>query len=565
MSRVLEGLNEAQRQAVTSISGPVLVVAGPGTGKTLTIVRRIAYLVDQGIRPEEILAVTFTNRAAREMRERADEFLKSRASDMFIGTFHLLGLRMMRENLTGDLGVCDKGRQVDILKGLTGSRRKAEQAAETISRFKNFIEEPREVEARRLWEAYDDELRRQRLYDFDDLIRIPLRFLDDETTASGYKKLFRYVMVDEYQDINPAQYRLTLRLTGNDGNICVVGDSDQAIYAFRGADIGSFLNFGKDFPGASTITLTRNYRSSKIILGASSGVIGHNTRRIGKELETIRAKGTEIAVISAPDEKREAEIIVREIEERMGGTSHYDMMKKGTDFNRSDTSNGFQDFAVIFRTNSQARVLEEAFFESGMPYQVVRSEGSTGIKKVTEALRDRIRGNGCLPSVYDLVATLCEEKGIDENDRALLLQIASAYSNLPACEALVAVLDELDILSTGDGYDSRAHAITLMTMHTAKGLEFNVVFITGMEEGLVPFVKEPGGTDGEEERRLFYVGMTRAKDELILTHARSRSLYGRRQATRPSSFLLEIPQEFIKRKVVEDRPANRKQKQMKLF
>jgi DNA helicase II / ATP-dependent DNA helicase PcrA len=565
MSRVLEGLNEAQKQAVTSLSGPVLVVAGPGTGKTLTIVRRIAYLVDQGIRPQEILAVTFTNRAAREMRERVDEFLGSSASDIFIGTFHLLGLRILRENLTGDFGVCDKGRQVDILEGFTGGRKKAEHAAETISRFKNFIEEPGEMKMGRLWEAYDDELRRQGLYDFDDLIRIPLGLLDDETAASGYKSLFRYIMVDEYQDINPAQYRLTRRLTGNEGNICVVGDSDQAIYAFRGADIGSFLNFGKDFPGASTITLTRNYRSSRTILDASSSVIRNNTRRIGKELEAIRTKGTEITVISAPDERREAEIIVREIEERIGGTSHYDLMKRGADFDPSDTSNGFQDFAVIFRTNSQARVLGEAFFDSGMPYRVVRGEGSAGIKEVAETLRDRVSGNECMPGVHDLVAVLCEEKGVEENDRALLLQIASAYSNLSAHEALVAVSDELDILSTGDGYDSRSHAITLMTMHTAKGLEFKVVFIAGVEEGLVPLIKEPGGTDAEEERRLFYVGMTRAKDELILTHARSRSLYGSRQTTRPSSFLLEIPREFTKQRVVEDRPANRKQKQMKLF
>ncbi|MDR2017417.1 MAG: UvrD-helicase domain-containing protein [Syntrophobacterales bacterium] len=565
MSRLLEGLNEEQRQAAITISGPVLVSAGPGTGKTLTIVRRIAYLVDHGVRPEEIIAVTFTNRAAREMRERVDEFMGSRASGMFIGTFHLLGLRIIKENLKNGMAVCDRRRQIDILEPLSGGRRRAEQMAEAISRIKSLMEEPQDMEVSKLCKAYDDELRRQSLYDFDDLIRIPLAILDDEAVAAQYKKVFRYVMVDEYQDINQAQHRLTRRLTDGDSNICAVGDPDQAIYAFRGADMKNFLNFETDFPGASMITLTRNYRSSKTILDAASGVIRHNRERPAKNIEAIRARGMEITVISAPDERREAEIIVKEIESRMGGTSHYDLMKRTDDFDCSDGSCGFLDFAVIFRTNSQVKVLEEAFFESGMPYRVVRGEASAGIKQVAEALKERADESLSVLDIHDFVIALCEEKDVTEDDLAFLCQITYAYGSLPASEAIDAVLNELVLLSTGDGYDSRAQAITLMTMHAAKGLEFKVVFIAGVEDGLIPFGIVAEKTEIEEERRLFYVGMTRAKDELLLTRARSRFLRGRRNVSRPSPFLLEIPKEFIKERVVEDKRLAQKQRQMKLF
>ena len=565
MSRILEGLNEAQRKAAVSISGPILVAAGPGTGKTLTLVRRIAYLIEQGVRPEEILAVTFTNRAAREMRERVIEYLGSPAAGMFIGTFHLLGLRIMRENLADDFAVCDRGRQVGILEELTDGRKKAEEAADTISRIKNFIDEPRNTETTELLEAYERSLREQALYDFDDLIRVPLEILGEEVIANRYRKLFRHVMVDEYQDINPAQYRLTRRLTENDGNICVVGDSDQAIYAFRGADITSFLNFGTDFPGASTVALTTNYRSSKTILDASSGLIRNNKRRIEKDLDAVMARGREIGLISVSDERKEADAIVREIKERMGGTSHYDFMKGSAGFDLADGSYGFNDFAVIFRTNFQARILEEAFFESGIPYQVVRGECSTGMRNVAEALKDMANGEECAGGPDDPVSTLCEEEGVTENERALLKQIAAAYGDRPVREVLARISDELALLSTGDRYDPRAQAVTLMTMHMAKGLEFRVVFIAGVEDGLVPLGKERADADVEEERRLFYVGMTRAKDELILTHARSRSLYGGRRTALPSPFLLEIPEGLIQRRVVEDRPPGRKQKQMKLF
>jgi len=569
MSRVLEGLNEAQRKAAVSISGPVLVAAGPGTGKTLTLVRRIAYLVEQGARPEEMLAVTFTNRAAREVRERVTGYLGGAAAGMFIGTFHLLGLRIMRENLADDFTICDRVQQVGILEGLTGSRKKAEQAADRISRIKNFIDEAAEIETGELLRAYERELRRQALYDFDDLIHVSLEILSDEAVAARYRKLFRHIMVDEYQDINPAQYRLTRRLTGDEGNICVVGDSDQAIYAFRGADITSFLNFGTDFPGAPTVVLTRNYRSSKTIVDASSSLIKNNKRRIGKDLETTLATGAEIGVISVSDEKKEAEMIVSEIEARIGGTSHLNLSKRKTGFDLSDGSYGFSDFAVIFRTNSQAGVLEEAFFESGIPYQVVRGAERPGIRDVAEALKGMAGREECTAYPDELVSALCEEKGVAENDRALLRQITAAYGGLPVREAMAGISDELVLLSTGDSYDPRAHAVTLMTMHMAKGLEFRVVFIAGVEEGLAPLLKGQSGAEdrdaAEEERRLFYVGMTRAKEELILTHARSRSVYGRRRAALPSSFLREIPERLIKRRVAEDKPLSRRQKQMKLF
>ncbi|NOZ68187.1 MAG: UvrD-helicase domain-containing protein [Deferribacteres bacterium] len=512
-SRIFHKLNDSQKAAVTAVSGPLLIVAGPGTGKTLTIVRRIAYLIDTGVSPENILAVTFTNRAAREMRERAEAVLDSRCSRIFIGTFHLLGLRILKENLSDDFVILGRDEQVSLVKALLKkSGTKARQVAERISRIKGLAGRV-DDEIKDIYEAYQSALKKESALDFDDLILQPLGMLAEKGLVEKYRERFMYIIVDEYQDINPAQYKLLALLAGSAGNICAVGDSDQAIYSFRGADMDSFLNFEKDFRGARKIFLSDSYRSTGTILGASGSLIKNNARRIDRKICTVRERGRPVRIISVPDERMEGEMIIREIERRIGGTSHYQMRHTAPRGEPADTSYSFADFAVIFRTNAQAKAIEDAFIKSGIPYQVI--------------------GRSAPP---------VETAGISADEAALM--------------------------TPADFFDPRADAVALMTLHMAKGLEFSVVFIAGVEEGIIPYTlnHDQDSVDMEEERRLFYVGMTRAADELFLIHARKRFLYGQRLALSPSPFISEVPGEFIHRTVVAGRDKRRKQdKQMGLF
>jgi superfamily I DNA/RNA helicase len=562
MPGMLDGLNDAQREAVTATEGRVLVVAGPGTGKTLTIVRRIAHLMEQGVRPEEILAVTFTNRAAREMRERIHALIGARDAGMFIGTFHLLGLKLMRASVGEPFTICGRDEQLALLKPVVGSAAKALDAAERISRFKNDVE-PLDGETEAVFAVYETSLRERGMRDFDDLIRVPAGLLGTGGEA-GPPGSFRHIIVDEYQDISPAQYRLLKGLVGRDSTLCAVGDSDQAIYAFRGADLQNFLNFQADFPAAHTVVLQENYRSTAMVLGAADAVIKHNRRRIEKSIAPRREGGSSVTVVSAPDERSEAESIVREIEARVGGTSHYRLAgaKAAKDFEA--TSCSFADFAVLFRTNAQARVIREAFDEWGIPCQVVGDRHALNGK----ALVDRLRAHlDTLPPKLDVAEFLrgvWQEAGAGGAAQGLIETLAAAYGHLPPREAITEIINELSLLTGLDAYDPRADAVTLLTMHAAKGLEFSVVFITGVEEGLIPYTLAKNDADIEEERRLFYVGMTRAKDELFLLHARNRFIYGQRRAASPSSFLAAIPKEFVRQQMVSDR-AKRKPKQEGLF
>jgi DNA helicase-2/ATP-dependent DNA helicase PcrA len=563
-SEIFDGLNEDQRRAVLLAEGPVLIVAGPGTGKTLTLVRRIANLIQNGARPEEILTVTFTNRAAREMRERVTRFLGPAGSGLFVGTFHLLGLRIMRDSIKGEVTVYNREKQVDLLKDLTGSRRKAEQALEGVSRVKNLMDEGSE-ETRRLCGAYEEALRSEGAYDFDDLILIPVELLQDSVTRAKYSSGFRYIMVDEYQDISPSQYRLLRCLVGADSNICAVGDSDQAIYAFRGADVENFLNFQRDFPGASVVSLGKNYRSTGNLVRVSNTLIAWNDKRIEKTLEATREEGLPITVVSVPDERGEGEAIVAEIEARIGATSHYRLASRDMGGNSSDGSYSFADFAVVFRTHSHAKALGAALEESGIPYQVIGGRKPTKSDEIATRLRACVNGFQEGDSLADLLGKAATELCVSDDDGLLLDQLAAAYGDLPLEEALVMAADELSLATSGDGFDPRAEAVTLMTLHGAKGLEFRVVFITGVEDGMIPFGKLRGEENIEEERRLFYVGMTRARDELFLIHGRSRMVHGQRLSQQPSPFINEIPTEFMRTKSRSERPNKQKRRQMELF
>ncbi|MGE5173661.1 MAG: ATP-dependent helicase, partial [Betaproteobacteria bacterium] len=444
------------------------------------------------------------------------------------------GLRIIKEALSAEFNLFGREEQAEFLKSLTkGSAKKAQQAAEKISRIKNSLEDFDE-ETRKTYEAYQAALKQNNTFDFDDLILTPIKILENNPPVK-FKNTFTHIMVDEYQDINPAQYTLIRLLAQQGSSLCAIGDSDQAIYGFRGADAGAFLSFDKDFKNAATIKFTRNYRSTGVVLSASNSLIRNNQKRIEKDIVPTKEQGSAIRHISAPDERAEGEFIVREIEARIGGTSHHRMRRTGGTGDASGGSFRFSDFAVIFRTNAQARAIEEAFRASGIPYQVIGRRSSLQAREIGETI-------AYLQSLIKL--------------------------NAPGDTGPVdADANEAKLLTTADYFDPRADAVILTTLHTAKGLEFKIVFIAGCEQGLIPYTGMKDDTDVEEERRLFYVGMTRAKNVLFLLHARQRFLYGQRTAPSPSPFLKEIPDPLIKETVIPDKVKKQKEpdKQMGLF
>ncbi|MEW6419538.1 MAG: UvrD-helicase domain-containing protein [Nitrospirota bacterium] len=611
ISRLFNDLNESQKKAVMTTEGPLLIVAGPGTGKTLTIAHRIAYLINnKNIKPENILAVTFTNRAAREMRKRTEDLLGRDAGRVFIGTFHLLGLRIIKDTYPDTFIIYNREEQINLVRGLIkdadlkkilkeGKGLSLRVIVEKISRIKNLMEDA-DDRIKTIFEEYQAVLTKNGFLDFDDLILKPLEILSNTEMQIKYRDIFRYIMVDEYQDINTAQYKLLMMLAQGEGKLCAIGDSDQAIYAFRGADVGNFLSFENDFKAAEIITLTENYRSTGIIINASGSLIKNNLKRIAKEIRPVREKGISITMISVPDEKTEGEIIVREIEERIGGTSHYQLMKKADYTHNLENSCSFSDFAVIYRTNAQAKAIEESFKTSGIPYQIIgekyhlRRREITNIlsflkavvnpvddmhfhrmpdllpEKLSEVqletfkdLKDKSPVDEFLKVVWE---ESCIRKYYSEEILMLLSDLATQYHNAKPEEAIDIFINEVSLLTPADDFDSRADAVTLMTLHMAKGLEFKVVFIAGVEEGLIPCTIKKEDVDIEEERRLFYVGMTRAMDELFLMHSRSRFLYGQRLTQSPSPFLREISDDLVRSIFVPDRvKKHHKDKQIGLF
>lgn len=613
--QILNGLNKLQKKAVMTTEGPVLIVAGPGTGKTLTIVRRIAYLIHQGVNPENILAVTFTNRAAREMRERTEVLLGNDAHRVFIGTFHMLGLTIVRNEYSNTFFIYNREEQIGLIKkllkdsGSGKSLRRADNISERISRIKNCVEDVDDG-VRDIYEKYQDTLTNNRALDFDDLILKPIDILNNPKRVRKYRDVYRYIMVDEYQDINRAQYILLLHLADRNGNLCVIGDSDQAIYAFRGADVGNFLHFEEDFQDVKRITLKENYRSTSMILDASNTLVNQNRKRIDKQISPTKERGVPITIISVPDERSEGEFVVRKIEEKIGGTSHYQMIKTVKTYTptlgkerRGDFDNeysySFSDFAVIYRTNAQAKAIEESFVSSGIPYQIIGRnyhQQRAEIMKVLAFLRtlhkpgvqefyrmisleqevlngvkhERFRILLETVPLDEFLTILWEESNIknycSKESFKLLETLAPTYRDMDLAEAMSSFINEVSLLTPADAFDPRADAVALMTFHMAKGIEFKIVFITGVEDEIVPYTIKKKDVDIEEERRLFYVGMTRAMDELFLIHSRNRFLYGERLAQKPSSFLRELPEELITKQYMPDRiKMVKKDKQRGLF
>ena len=624
-SPLLAGLNPQQRQAVLATDGPVLILAGAGSGKTRAITHRIAHLVlERGVPSDAILAVTFTNKAAGEMKARAEALLAGQPLRSWISTFHSLCVRILRREAEGaglprDFVIYDEDDQLsavrDALRGLDLSEKlhPPRRLLSRISAAKNAGRDPEEEGASdavgvyaRVAARYREILAAAHALDFDDLLLRTVALLDaDAGVRETYQRRFRYVLVDEYQDTNRTQYELMRHLAGKDGNITVVGDEDQSIYSWRGADIRNILDFEADFPGARILRLEDNYRSSQAILDAASALVAHNRQRKGKTLRATRDGGDPVHLHQAADEFEEAAWVV----------------------GRLATVRGRGRAAILYRMNAQSRLLEEALMRQGLPYTVVGGVGfyerrevkdllaylrlvvnpadgmalrrvlnvpprGIGAKTLDEIERvaaqrhaspwealgvvederrlparatqplgrfreliERLRAEREALGVKELLqrilqasgyaAALAEADTHESQDRlenlAELLSAAAEYESREESPTPAGFLDRVSLLSESDVARDDA-PVVLMTLHSAKGLEFDWIFLAGMEEGLVPHARSLQSDAGlEEERRLCYVGMTRARERLFLTFAQSRQVFGQRRLSEPSRFLGEIP------------------------
>lgn len=615
LSGLLAGLNPQQLEAVQCIDAPLIIVAGPGTGKTRTLTYRIAYLIaGKGVAPENILAITFTNKAAEEMMSRLTNLLGfTLVQRLVIKTFHAFGALLLREAgqhlaLNPNFLICsDEDRQTLLKQSFPDlSKSEQQQVLEQISAAKNRLLKPESPELQRqygpelsqVYQAYETLLQKNQLLDFDDLILRAVELLENFPGVRGtYQDRFRWISVDEYQDINLAQYRLLRLLAGPETNLCAIGDPAQAIYGFRGADRAYFLTFTQDFPEAKALYLSQNYRSTQLILDASGQVIGKAPERQPVELWSEVLDPTRIEVYQAPTEKAEAEYVVHQIERMVGGLSYFSLDSGRVSDEESATGRSFADFAVLYRFGALSQPLIEAFERSGIPYQTVGQTPFYEYKEVKEVLAclwfvhnpdsafqlesrwspkmvkqlapflrdlnstsDPLSVAGLIEAIHRFIQPRhpLDEKG---NERIhQLVRFAVPFVNrLPDFLESVVLQKETDI------YDPQADRVTLMTLHASKGLEFPVVFMAGCEENLLPY-QMPGKTfDLEEERRLFYVGMTRAQQRLILTHAKTRFLFGRTYQNEPSRFLNDIENALKEiKKMAPGKPAKEKQDNIQL-
>jgi DNA helicase-2/ATP-dependent DNA helicase PcrA len=635
-------LNPAQREAVEHVHGPLLVLAGAGSGKTRVLTTRIANLIDRhGVPPERIFAVTFTNKAAGEMKHRIGRLLGRDPSGLWIGTFHSLSARLLRREaellgFTRGFTIYDEDDRLSLIRRLMEQRGHSTKlfppraVQSLISAAKNRMVPPSELAAASpfdrlavvsadVYGAMGPALKAANAMDFDDLLLHPLTlFREHPERLRAYQGRFSFILVDEFQDTNRAQYQL-IRLLGKHGNVCAVGDDDQSIYGWRGADVRNMQDFLKDFPGAKLVRLEENYRSTQIVLDAANGVIAENAGRIGKTLVTRRRGGEPVTLLAAADERDEAEWVVRELERRSAAGEW-----------------SYADMAVLYRTNSQSRALEEAFRRAGIPYRLIGAISFYERREVKDLLAYlRLAANPSDDEAF-LRAVSVPRRGLGETSLAVLGQAAASWgkpllaaargadmvpdlrpnvrgafrsfaglidglvekaSHLPPAEVLEQVIRATDyetvlhaegpegadrwenvrelvasaadwseevtddpeagtplerflaeaaLLSSAETVLGNEEGVTLMTLHTAKGLEWPVVVLTGMEHGLFPLARAEEQPDGlEEERRLCYVGLTRAKDKLYLTWARARRRGGELRPGMPSRFLKALPSNLV--------------------
>lgn len=640
---LLNGMNPQQAEAVKTTEGPLLIMAGAGSGKTRVLTHRIAYLVvEKEVYPSKILAITFTNKAAREMRERIDGLLgNGTTQSMWVSTFHSMCVRILRRNIdrigiSKNFSILDSADQLSVVKNVSkelnidSKRFEPRAILNAISSAKNECitsdmykakmnpNNPYESVIAQVYEGYEKRLRRNQSLDFDDLIMTTITLFERvPDVLEYYQNKFQYIHVDEYQDTNHSQYKLVQLLAKKFKNICVVGDSDQSIYRWRGADIGNILSFEKDYPSAKAILLEQNYRSTKRILQAANEVIEHNESRYPKKLRTDNLEGEKIVVYNAYNEQEESQFVVQTIQ-KLIENEHYSL----------------DDFAILYRTNAQSRVMEEVLVKSNMSYQIVggtkfydrkeikdllaylrlianndddlslariinepkRNIGATSFDKIAtyaitqdrsifdamnevlfmgltqraansvEKFRELIEGFTKMQdylSVTELVEQVIDKSGYRqmlENEKTIeaesrlenieeFLSVTKAFEERSDDKSLIAFLTDLALVADIDSLDKEDTSkgnIILMTMHSAKGLEFPVVFIIGMEENIFPHSRSLDDVaEMEEERRLAYVGITRAEKRLYLTCAQSRTLYGRSSFNMPSRFLREISDELV--------------------
>ena len=649
-------LNEAQRLAVEHTEGSLLILAGAGTGKTRVLTHRIAYLIENKVvEPRRVMAVTFTRKAALEMATRLETLLSqpSWVREIRLGTIHSVSGSLLRESTkaAATLELLSEPDQMKLIKeilsqqSLSGPDWQSLEVVRKISLAKGRLLSPDDLaadndsELATVYRLYQQSLEKDHLLDFDDLIsRLVFSWEAEPALLSRHQKLFRFILVDEFQDVNKAQYRWLHLLTAPHRNLCVVGDTDQSIYGFRGSNITIFQRFQEDYPEAQVIKLEQNFRSSQRILEAAAGVISHNANPLTCKVWSEDTAGPLLRLGRLADERQEAHFVVSEIERLLGGSSHYQIYQSKDTDSLEENLYGFADVAVLYRTHAQSRPLVEALSAAGIPFQVLgekapfatqaadsllsylcyaldtssmnhlqvifnlpprglgekarqwlHEETDRGIHP-WEALRLASR-NLDLPVTYQAATDMLrrtvislqnhinnlslpevlerawEETGLhhhfqgetsaEESFRWLRL-LASLHGGKPAAENLPAFLDDLSQWRTGDFFDPRADAISLMTIHAAKGLEFPVVFICGLEQDLLPLTHPNQGKEAlQEERRLFYVAMTRARHLLVLSTTRQRFLYGERRTCKVSPFIKEIPGHCLEEISV---PASKKKK-----
>ncbi|AGL21666.1 UvrD-helicase domain-containing protein [Actinoplanes sp. N902-109] len=555
---LLDRLDAMQRVAASAPGGPLLIVAGPGTGKTRTLTHRIAYLcAEMNVFPHRCLAITFTRRAAEEMRARLDALMGDAAQDITVGTFHAVGLTILRENAKA--------------AGLGAGWRIAEDAERTAAR-----EQAGDDDA-----AYTKLLRQQDLVDLDDLIAVPVALLrDDPALVEKYRRQWQWIFVDEYQDVDDTQYELLRLLSPADGNLCAIGDPDQAIYSFRGADVGYFLRFNRDFDNARLVRLTRNYRSSAPILAAAVQAIAPSSLVSGRRLDPARVNPESPLVgrYFASSVADEADFVVRTVDELVGGLSH-----RSLDSGRIDSravapgTLSFADIAVLYRTDSQSQAVVDALSRAGVPVQKRshnRLRDRPGVQVLARELR-HAGGSGALPARVKQAAQVLAQRyatpTLDAEQLAPEDVWAAAELLMPLAHRIgddpTVFLEEIATGAEVDALDPRAEAVNLLTLHAAKGLEFPVVFLVGCEDGLLP-LRWPRGTPSDdevaEERRLFFVGLTRAQDRLYVTHAARRFRHGSEREQTPSPFLDAIDAGLFER-MGDTVPARPKDRQLRLL
>ena len=637
----LAKLNPAQREAVLHFEGPILVLAGAGSGKTRVLTTRIARLIEHhDVDPSQILAVTFTNKAAGEMKERIARLVGETPTGMWVGTFHAIGARMLRREArlvgrTASFTIYDEDDSLAAVrrimerltispkqwtaKALRGAMSGAKNALVTPEEYAKLAMDPLSKAASLVYDQLDRTLRESNAVDFDDLLVLPVRMLQQNPDrVAAYRERFRFLLVDEYQDTNRAQYEFVKLLAGGDGNVLVVGDDDQSIYGWRGADIRNILDFERDFPSAAVVRLEENYRSTPQVLDLANAVISANTGRRGKTLRATLPSGDAVTQVATLDERDEAEFVSEEIVVLSGGTRALN----------------YRDIAILYRTNSQSRALEESLRKRAIPYRLIgavrfydrreirdlmsylklianpadneafiravsvprRGLGDTTVESLERIAREAGRPMldiasdearlGPLRSAarlalaefaalirrYQLLATdtavdellrnLVAELRVEdhlnaegpegrerfENVRSLINGAADIVADEGGELGLTPLAEFLQraALVTDDQQKAGADSVSLMTLHNAKGLEFPAVFITGLEDGLFPLRRAQDEPEQmEEERRLFYVGITRAMRTLYLSHARSRRRNGETMQSIPSSFLKPIPPELV--------------------